>query len=72
MNYKKKHIIFLPKNLPTHQTQMAIPDSLGTLDEVHYYQGIIIAEVAVTLFLYVILKVFHFVIWGAIKEEEAK
>lgn len=47
---------------------MAIPEALGTMDEVHYYQGIIVAEASVTLGLYVILKIIHYLKWGADEE----
>lgn len=47
---------------------MAIPENLGDLNNVHYYQGIIIAEVSVTLVLYIILKIIHYVKWGADEE----
>lgn len=49
---------------------MAIPDAFnGDLSNVHYYQGVIIAEVAVTLVLYIVLRVVHYIKWGA--DEEA-
>ncbi len=45
---------------------MVLPDAFnGNIDNVHYYQGIIIAEVAVTLALYIVLRIVHFVKWGA-------
>ncbi len=45
---------------------MVLPDAFnGNIDNVHYYQGIIIAEVAVTLALYIVLRIIHFIKWGA-------
>jgi hypothetical protein len=45
---------------------MAIPESFNNdIEKVHYYQGVIIAEVAVTLLLYIILKIIHYIKWGA-------
>ena len=48
---------------------MAIPNAFDDIDDLHYYQGVIIAEVASTLALYIILRVIHYLIWGA--DEEA-
>ena len=45
---------------------MVLPDSFaGDLNSLHYFQGVIIAEVAVTLALYIVLKIVHYVKWGA-------
>lgn len=45
---------------------MVLPDAFnGDISNVHYYQGVIIAEVAVTLVLYIVLRIIHFVKWGA-------
>jgi hypothetical protein len=33
-------------------------------NNLHYYQGVLIAEVAVTLFIFFILKVIHYIKWG--------
>lgn len=50
---------------------MVLPDAFnGDLDRLHYFQGVIIAEVSVTLALYIILKIIHYVKWGA--DEEAQ
>lgn len=49
---------------------MGIPSALGTIENIHYYQGIIIAEVAVTLWLYIIVRIIHYLIWGANEEQE--
>lgn len=46
-------------------SNMAIPNAFDDLDDLHYYQGIIIAEVASMLVLYIILKILHYLIWGA-------
>ena len=49
---------------------MVLPDAFnGDLDKLHYYQGVIIAEVSVTLAIYIVLKIVHYVKWGA--DEEA-
>lgn len=44
---------------------MAIPNAFDDIDDLHYHQGVIIAEVASTLVLYIILKIIHYLIWGA-------
>jgi hypothetical protein len=36
----------------------------GQISNLHYYQGVIIAEVAVTLALYIVLRIIHYVKWG--------
>lgn len=41
---------------------MTIP--LDTIDQVKYYQGVLIVEVALTLIIYLILKCVHYVKWG--------
>jgi hypothetical protein len=44
---------------------MTLPEAFdGDMNNLHYYQGIIIAEVAVTLILYVLLRFFHYIKWG--------
>ena len=44
---------------------MVLPESFqGRIENLHYYQGVIIAEVAVTLVLYIVLRMVHFVKWG--------
>jgi hypothetical protein len=44
---------------------MALPDSFdNNIENLDYYQGVIIAEVAVMLILYIILKIIHYVKWG--------
>jgi hypothetical protein len=44
---------------------MTLPSSYnGSINNLHYYQGILIAEVALTLILYLLLKVIHYVKWG--------
>jgi hypothetical protein len=44
---------------------MTLPSSYnGSIYTLHYYQGILIAEVALTLILYLILKIVHYVKWG--------
>ena len=51
---------------------MVIPDAFnGSISDLHYYQGVIIAEVAVTLAVYIVLKIIHYVKWGAAEEQEA-
>ncbi len=44
---------------------MTIPDAFnGDMEKVHYYQGVIVAELAVMLLLYILLKIIHYVKWG--------
>ncbi len=55
---------------------MAIAESFaGDYNKVHYYQGVLIVEVALTLILYLILKIIHYIKWGhdeqAAKDESA-
>ncbi len=51
---------------------MVIPSVFDEgISEVHYFQGVLIAEVAVTLAVYIVLKIIHYVKWGAAEEQEA-
>lgn len=44
---------------------MALPESFnGSITTLHYYQGILVAEVALTLIFYLLLKIIHYVKWG--------
>ena len=44
---------------------MALPDSFnGSINSLHYYQGVLVAEIALTLIIYLILKIVHYVKWG--------
>jgi hypothetical protein len=44
---------------------MTIPDSFnGSINNVHYYQGVLIAELALTLVIYLLLKIIHYIKWG--------
>ncbi len=36
----------------------------NNITNLHYFQGVLIAEVALTLVLYLILKIIHYVKWG--------
>jgi hypothetical protein len=56
--------------LSTLDLAMGIPEALVDMSNIHYYQGIIIAEVSVTLGIYVILKIIHYLKWGANDEGE--
>jgi len=40
-----------------------------TVSKLHYYQGVLIAEVALTLILFMVLKIIHYIKWGY--DEEA-
>lgn len=40
---------------------MAIPDNEN---QINRYVGVVIAEIAATLVLYIILKIVHFCVWG--------
>lgn len=49
---------------------MVLPNVFnGDMNKLHYYQGIIIAEVVVTLALYVFLKFFHYIKWGYLEDD---
>lgn len=49
---------------------MTLPSSFnGSIHSLHYYQGVLIVEVALTLLIYLLLKVIHYVKWG--HDEEA-
>lgn len=49
---------------------MTIPSSFnGSIYSLHYYQGVLLAEVALTLIIYLVLKMVHYVKWG--HDEEA-
>ena len=44
---------------------MTLPESFnGSITTLHYYQGVLIAEVALTLIFYLLLKIIHYVKWG--------
>jgi hypothetical protein len=43
---------------------MAIPDNLNYDNTIERYIGVITAEIAATLLVYIILKAVHFVLWG--------
>ena len=52
---------------------MAIPDVFnGNLSDIDYQQGVIIAEVASMLLIFIILKVIHYVKWGFDDEQIEK
>lgn len=45
---------------------MTLPEAFkGDLNNVDYYQGVIVAEIAVTLAFYIVLRIVHYVKWGA-------
>ncbi len=49
---------------------MTIPDAFPMgLKDIHYYQGVLLVEVALTLVIYFILKVFHYIKWGHDEEQ---
>lgn len=44
---------------------MTLPDVyLGNLNNLDYYQGVIVAEISVTLGLYITLRIVHYIKWG--------
>lgn len=48
---------------------MTIPEAFNnSITDIHYYQGVIIAEVAATLVVYIVMKIIHYVKWGAAEE----
>lgn len=57
---------------------MTLPDVyLGNLNNLDYYQGVIVAEISVTLGLYIALRIVHYIKWGydeqaAQEQKEAK
>lgn len=49
---------------------MTLPSSFnGSIYTLHYYQGVLIAEVALTLIIYLLLKMIHYVKWGHDEEQ---
>ena len=50
---------------------MVLPDRYdGEMSNLHYYQGLMIAEIACTLVLYLFFKIFHYVKWGHDEEQQ--
>jgi hypothetical protein len=44
---------------------MGLPSSFSNnISNLHYYQGVILAEIGATLILFLILKGIHYVKWG--------
>lgn len=43
---------------------MALPAAFNNIGDLHYYQGVLLVEVALTLLFYLILKIIHYVKWG--------
>jgi hypothetical protein len=41
-----------------------LPSAFKTIADLHYYQGILVAELAVTLFVFFIFKIVHYIKWG--------
>ena len=35
------------------------------------YQGVVLAEIGLTLILYTLLKIIHYLVWGHLEEEDA-
>ena len=42
---------------------------LAPLNDIHYYQGVLVVEVALTLIVFMILKMVHYVKWGYDEEQ---
>ena len=42
---------------------------LAPLDDIHYYQGVLVVEVALTLLVFMTLKIVHYVKWGYDEEQ---
>ena len=42
----------------------------NSINNLHYYQGVLIAEVALTLVFYLVLKVIHYIKWGHNEENK--
>ena len=59
---------------------MALPAAFNNnIKDLHYYQGVLLVEVALTLLFYLILKIVHYVKWeydeengGSEKEAEGE
>jgi hypothetical protein len=51
---------------------MVLPSSFYPSDynKLHYYQGVLVAEVAVTLLVYIALRIIHYIKWGYDEEME--
>jgi hypothetical protein len=48
-----------------NSNQMALPAAFNNnIKDLHYYQGVLLVEVALTLLFYLILKIVHYVKWG--------
>ena len=44
---------------------MTLPAAFNnSIKDLHYYQGVLLVEVALTLLFYLILKIVHYVKWG--------
>ena len=56
---------------------MVLPDryndanGIPSMKNLHYYQGVLIAEVALTLVFYLIFKIIHYLKWGHDEEHSA-
>lgn len=51
---------------------MTLPESFnGSIHTLHYYQGVLIAEVALTLIFYLLFKIIHYIKWGYDEEMAA-
>ena len=51
---------------------MVLPERYdNSRHNLHYYQSLIIAELALTLLFYLAFKIFHYVKWGHDEEEAA-
>ena len=42
----------------------AVYTSPNPLNDIHYYQGVLLVEIALTLLIYFVLKIVHYVKWG--------
>jgi hypothetical protein len=42
---------------------------VGDVGRLHYYQGVLMAEVALTLIIFLVLRIVHYIKWGY--DEEA-
>jgi len=39
------------------------------LNDIHYYQGVLLVEVALTLLIFLVLRIVHYVKWGYDEEQ---
>ena len=43
---------------------------IDSLNRLHYYQGVLIAELALTLLIFIVMRIIHSIKWGYDEERE--